>query len=209
MNIIDSLNWRYATKKFDVDKFVSDEKLNLIKEAFSLTPTSYGLQPVKLIVVKNKSIQEELVPYSYNQGQVAQASHLLVICTENTIDEAYIRAYFENEKTVRGTSDEVVDAFRSYLISTFSTKTDVEIKEWATKQAYITLGNLLTVCAVEKIDACPMEGFVPEKYNEILDLKNKGLSAVLALPIGYRAADDVFSGFKKVRKDINHDVINF
>jgi nitroreductase len=209
MNIIDSLNWRYATKKFDVDKFVSDEKLNLIKEAFSLTPTSYGLQPVKLIVVKNKSIQEELVPYSYNQGQVAQASHLLVICIENTIDEAYIRAYFENEKTVRGTSDEVVDAFRSYLISTFSTKTDVEIKEWATKQAYITLGNLLTVCAVEKIDACPMEGFVPEKYNEILDLKNKGLSAVLALPIGYRAADDVFSGFKKVRKDINHDVINF
>ncbi len=209
MNIIDSLNWRYATKKFDVDKFVSDEKLNLIKEAFSLTPTSYGLQPVKLIVVKNKSIQEELVPYSYNQGQVAQASHLLVICTENTIDEAYIRAYFENEKTVRGTSDEVVDAFRSYLISTFSTKTDVEIKEWATKQAYITLGNLLTVCAVEKIDACPMEGFVPEKYNEILDLKNKGLSAVLALPIGYRAADDVFSGFKKVRKDIYHDVINF
>jgi nitroreductase len=132
-----------------------------------------------------------------------------VICTENTIDEAYIRAYFENEKTVRGTSDEVVDAFRSYLISTFSTKTDVEIKEWATKQAYITLGNLLTVCAVEKIDACPMEGFVPEKYNEILDLINKGLYAVLELPIGYRAADDVFSGFKKVRKDINHDVINF
>jgi nitroreductase / dihydropteridine reductase len=208
MNIIDSLNWRYATKKFDTDKVVSNEKLSLLKEAFSLTPTSYGLQPVKLVVISDKSIQKELVPHSYNQAQVAQASQLLIICTENIIDEAYIRAYFENEKTVRGTSDDVVDAFRSYLINTFSSKSESEIKEWATKQAYITLGNLLTVCALEKIDSCPMEGFIPEKYNELLDLKNKGLSAVLVLPIGYRATDDVFSGFKKVRKDISNDIID-
>lgn len=208
MNIIDSLNWRYATKKFDSTKLLSEEKLSILKEAFSLTPTSYGLQPVKLLVIQNKELQKELVPYSYNQEQVAQASHLLVICTENIIDEAYIRAYFENEKTVRGTKDEIVDSFRSYLISTFSSKSERDIQEWATKQAYITLGNLLTVCAVEKIDACPMEGFIPEKYNEILDLKNKGLSAVLALPIGMRAEDDVFSSFKKVRKGIEHNVIS-
>ncbi len=208
MNIIDSLNWRYATKKFDSTKLLSEEKLSILKEAFSLTPTSYGLQPVKLLVIQNKELQKELVPYSYNQEQVAQASHLLVICTENIIDEAYIRAYFENEKTVRGTKDEIVDSFRSYLISTFSSKSERDIQEWATKQAYITLGNLLTVCAVEKIDACPMEGFIPEKYNEILDLKNKGLSAVLALPIGMRAKDDVFSSFKKVRKGIEHNVIS-
>ena len=208
MNIIDSLNWRYATKKFDINKIVSEEKLSLLKKAFSLTPTSYGLQPVKLVVVRDKKIQNELVPHSYNQGQVEQASHLLIICIENIIDEAYIRAYFENEKKIRGTSDEVVNSFRSYLINSFSSKNENEIREWATKQAYITLGNLLTVCALEQIDSCPMEGFIPEKYNELLDLKSKGLSAVLVLPIGYRSNDDVFSGFKKVRKDINYDIIS-
>jgi nitroreductase len=208
MNIIDSLNWRYATKKFDINKIVSEEKLSLLKKAFSLTPTSYGLQPVKLVVVRDKKIQNELVPHSYNQGQVEQASHLLIICIENIIDEAYIRAYFENEKKIRGTSDEVVNSFRSYLINSFSSKNENEIREWATKQAYITLGNLLTVCALEQIDSCPMEGFVPEKYNELLDLKSKGLSAVLVLPIGYRSNDDVFSSFKKVRKDINYDIIS-
>lgn len=208
MNIIDSLNWRYATKKFDINKIVSEEKLSLLKKAFSLTPTSYGLQPVKLVVVRDKKIQNELVPHSYNQGQVEQASHLLIICIENIIDEVYIRAYFENEKKIRGTSDEVVNSFRSYLINSFSSKNENEIREWATKQAYITLGNLLTVCALEQIDSCPMEGFVPEKYNELLDLKSKGLSAVLVLPIGYRSNDDVFSSFKKVRKDINYDIIS-
>ena len=208
MNIIDSLNWRYATKKFDANKQVSDTKLAVIKEAFTLTPTSYGLQPVKLVVINDKELQKELVSYSFNQEQVAQASHVLVICIENTIDEAYIRAYFENEKIIRGTSDELINSFRSYLINNFSGKNENEIKEWATKQAYITLGNLLTVCALEKIDSCPMEGFLPEKYNELLNLKNRGLSAVLVLPIGYRADEDVFSKFKKVRKSIDNNVIS-
>jgi nitroreductase len=207
MNIIDSLNWRYATKKFDADKYVSNDKLAILKEAFTLTPTSYGLQPVKLLVVSNKELQKELVPYSFNQEQVAQASHVLVICIENTIDEAYIRAHFENEKSIRGTSDEVIDSFRSFLIDDFSGKKESEIKEWATKQAYITLGNLLTVCALEKIDSCPMEGFLPEKYNELLNLKTIGLSAVLTLPIGYRAEEDMFSKLKKVRKSVTANVI--
>lgn len=207
MNIIDSLNWRYATKKFDADKYVSNDKLAIIKEAFTLTPTSYGLQPVKLVVVSNKELQKELVAHSFNQEQVAQASHVLVICIENTIDEAYIRAHFENEKSVRGTSDEVIDSFRSFLINDFSGKNESDIKQWATKQAYITLGNLLTVCALEEVDSCPMEGFLPEKYDELLNLKNKGLSSVLALPIGYRADEDMFSKLKKVRKSVETNVI--
>ena len=207
MNIIDSLKWRYATKKFDIKKHVSDDKLAILKEAFTLTATSYGLQPVKLVVVSNKELQKELVPYSFNQEQVAQASHVLIICIENTVDEAYIRAHFENEKSIRGVSDKIIDSFRSFLIADFSSKKETEIKEWATKQAYITLGNLLTVCALEKIDSCPMEGFVPEKYDELLNLKNMGLSSVLVLPIGYRAEEDMFSKFKKVRKSIETNVI--
>ena len=207
MDIIDSLKWRYAAKKFDSTKYVSNEKLAIIKEAFTLTASSYGLQPVKMVVLSDKKLQKELVPHSYNQEQVAQASHVLVICVENTVDEAYIRAHFENEKSIRGTSDDVLDSFRSYLIESFSNKNTTEIKNWATKQAYISLGNLLTVCAIEKIDSCPMEGFLPEKYDELLNLKNKGLSSVLVLPIGYRADDDMFSGFKKVRKPITNNVI--
>jgi len=147
------------------------------------------------------------VPHSYSQEQVAQASHVLVLCVENTVDEAYIRAHFENEKNIRGTADAVLDSFRSYLIESFSSKKAVEIKEWAVKQAYITLGNLLTVCATQQIDSCPMEGFLPEKYDELLNLKNKGLSSVLVLPIGHRAVDDMFSGLKKVRKPIETNVI--
>lgn len=209
MNIIESLKWRYATKKFDVTKIVSDEKLEILKEAFTLTATSYGLQPVKLMVVSNKAIQEQLVSYSFNQQQVAQASHVFIICIENNIDEMFIRNCFENEKTIRGTSDDILDSFRAYLIESFSNKTDIEIKDWATKQAYIILGNLLTVCAVEGIDSCPMEGFTPEKYDDLLDLKSKGLSSVLVLPIGFRAEDDMFSKLKKVRKKMSNSIIDY
>lgn len=209
MNIIESLKWRYATKKFDTTKLVSDEKLAILKEAFTLTATSYGLQPVKMMVISNKTIQEQLVEFSFNQQQVAQASHVLVICKENIINEAFIRECFENEKDIRGTADDVLDGFRSFLIEDFSNKSDEAIKLWATKQAYIVLGNLLTVCAVEKIDACPMEGFLPKKYDELLNLNSMGLSSVLVLPIGYRAADDMFSSFKKVRKSIERNIIDY
>ncbi|MGB0974438.1 MAG: NAD(P)H-dependent oxidoreductase [Flavobacteriaceae bacterium] len=209
MNIIECLKWRYATKKFDATRLVSDDKIAVLKEAFTLTATSYGLQPVKLVVISDKPLQEQLVDYSYNQQQVAQASHLLVICIENTIDESYIRECFENEKAIRGTADAILDGFRSFLINDFSNKSDADIKLWATKQAYITLGNLLTVCAVEHIDACPMEGFIPEKYDDLLELKSKGLSSVLVLPIGYRAEDDMFATLKKVRKSIDKNTIDY
>lgn len=209
MNIIESLKWRYATKKFDATKKISDTKLALLKEAFTLTATSYGLQPVKLMVLSNKAMQKALVPHSYNQEQVAQASHVLIICIENKINEAYIRSYFEDVKNVRGTADEILDPFRTYLIDHFSAKTTEEVKEWAVKQAYIILGNLLTVCAVEQIDACPMEGFIPEKYDELLGLQEKDLSSVLVMPIGYRAEDDMFATFKKVRKSIESNVLDY
>ncbi|MGB1268638.1 MAG: NAD(P)H-dependent oxidoreductase [Flavobacteriaceae bacterium] len=209
MNIIESLKWRYATKKFDITKVVSDDKLAILKEAFTLTATSYGLQPIKMMVISNKEVQNRLVEYSYNQQQIAQASHVLVICREKIIDEAFIRDCFENEKAIRGTSDDILNDFRSYLINDFSSKSEEDIKLWATKQAYIVLGNLLTVCAVEKIDACPMEGFLPEMYDELLNLDSKGLSSVLVLPIGYRAEDDMFSELKKVRKPAENNIIQY
>ncbi len=202
MNIIEKLQWRYATKKFDSKLYISNEKLNILKEAFNLTATSYGLQPIKLVIVKNKALQANLLEYSMNQEQVAQASHVLVFCIETKIDEDYIEAYFSRVKTIRNTPDDISKPFKDYLIEDFKRKTIKNIKDWAINQAYLAMGNLLTVCAIEDIDACPMEGFNPKKYDDLLKLNDKGLQSVLVMPIGYRAKDDMFADFKKVRKTV-------
>ena len=206
--IIEHLEWRYAVKKFDARRLLPEEKIDLLKKAFNLTATSYGLQPLKLVVLSDKKLQKELVPHSYNQPQVEQASHLLVLCIEKNVDGTYISSYFDRVKQVRGTSDEVLDPFKQALLDDFANKESREILEWAKNQAYLAMGNLLTICAVERIDACPMEGFVPSEYDRILELGSKGLTSVLVLPVGYRAEDDMFSGFKKVRRRITDSVID-
>lgn len=201
MNIIESLKWRYATKKFDDKKVITKDKIERIKEAFNLTATSYGMQPVTLLIVKNKSLQKELVKHSFNQQQVGQASHLLVFCISD-INERTIVEYFDRVKNIRNTSDEILDPFKNYLLESFSNKSSEEIQDYCKKQAYLAMGNLLTVCAIEEIDSCPMEGFNPDAYDELLELDAKGLKSVLVMPIGYRAEDDMFSSLKKVRKTI-------
>lgn len=207
MNITDALNWRYAAKKFDTTRVIPDNTIEIIKECFNLTASSYGLQPVKLLIVSNKSTLEALVPISSNQQQVGQASHLCVFCVDTNIDEAYIRSYFENIKSIRNTPDHVLSSFRDSLISSFGSKSSLEKFNWGAKQAYLALGNMLTVCATQEIDACPMEGFDPVAYDKYFKLTDKGLRSVLIMPIGYRSKDDVFASMKKVRKDINDSII--
>jgi len=207
MNIINKLKWRYATKKFDESVSVTPEKLEVLKEAFNLTATSYGLQPVKLLIIKDKALQANLVKHSMNQVQVAQASHVLVFCVETKIDSKYIESYFHRVKKTRDTPDDILNPFKEFLIEDFKDKPKASIKDWAVKQAYLALGNMLTVCAVEDIDACPMEGFSPEAYDKLLDLDKKGLQSVLVMPIGYRAKDDILANLKKVRKEIHESVI--
>ncbi len=206
-NIIESLKWRYAVKKFDPERQLSLDQLQKIKEAFNLTATSYGLQPINLLILKNKGIQEQLLTHSYGQKQVLQASHVLVICIQNRVDAQYISHYFNRVGKIRGTSNEVLDPFEKALITDFSKKDEKEIREWAKNQAYLALGNLLTVCALEKIDSCPMEGFEADAYDRILKLNKRNLTSVLVLPIGHRAADDMFSSFKKVRKELEETII--
>ena len=208
MNSIDNLKWRYAVKKFDHHKILSDHQIIILKQAFNLTATSYGLQPIKLVVVKNKNIQKELVQHSWNQQQISQASHLLVICIDTKLDETDVEKYFERVKEIRNTPDEIINSFKEYLTTTISGKTTEDLLSWGKNQAYLALGNLLTVCANEKIDSCPMEGFIPEKYDEVLGLKEKNISSVLVLPVGYRAEDDIMTHQKKVRKNIDEIVID-
>lgn len=208
MDIIKKLEWRYAVKKFNPDKLLSEEKLVKLKQAFNLTATSYGLQPIKLLVVNNKALQQELVKFSYGQAQVAEASHVFVICIEKQIDKKFIHDYFSRVQQIRNTSDEILDPFKGALVESFSKKEREEVRDWATNQAYLALGTLLTVCALEDIDACPMEGFQPKSYDELLGLDNLKLTSVLVLPVGYRATDDLFATLKKVRRDLDDSIIH-
>ena len=207
MNTIKQLEWRYATKKFDSNKKLSSKKLNVLKEAFNLTATSFGLQTIKMVVVENKDLRAPLVAHSYNQKQVLEASHLLVICIQKDILEQDVINYYKNIKNIRNTPETILKPYREDLIKMMAKMSVAERLHWSTNQAYIALGNLMTVCAIEKIDACPMEGFLPEAYDVALELSEIGLKSVLLLPVGYRDASDIFAGFAKVRKPLNEAVI--
>jgi nitroreductase / dihydropteridine reductase len=209
MESVKALKWRYATKKFNSEKLLNEEKVRLLKKAFNLTATSYGLQPIKLVVVQNKELQQELMRASYNQKQVGSASHLLVICIEKVVGKAFIENYFQYVKDIRNTPDDILHPFRDSLIGDFEKKPVDEVKIWATHQAYLVLGTLLTVCAFEEIDSCPMEGFENSKYDEILELDKHNLQSVLALPVGYRAKDDFFADLKKVRRPLEETIIEY
>jgi len=207
MNIIKSLKWRYATKNFDTHHILSEPKVAILKEAFNLTATSFGLQPIKLVIINNKKIQEQLVAPAYNQSQVKNASHLLVICIDTDITNKDIDAHFDLEKNIRGTSEEIIAPFRKMVKENFASKS-LEKKQYnAITQAYIALGNLMTVCAVEKIDSCPMEGFNHDKFDKILNLAKFNLKSVLLLPVGKRSKDDFMQHLKKVRKPIEKTII--
>ncbi len=208
MNIIKKLKWRYAVKKFDASKIVAPKKIKILLKAFNLTATSYGLQPLKLVVVENKKIQETLFKHAYFQQQIKDASHVLVICIQTQFTNKDIDAYFDLEKVTRGTSEEILEKYRKQLKENFDNKSALEIQQFATNQAYIALGNLMTVCAVENIDACPMEGFDTFKFDDILGLQKHHLHSVLALPVGYRHEDDFMSKLKKVRKPFQEMTLN-
>jgi len=207
MSNIEALQWRYATKKFDTEKVLSEDKIDILKEAFNLTATSYGLQPLKMLVVRNENLQEKLKEASWHQQQLNTASHVLIICIEDKIDKHFIEQYFKRVKHLRETPDEILNPFKNSLVNSFEAKAKEEIGVWAINQAYLTLGTLLTVCATEGIDACPMEGFEPDKYDDLLNLTEYNLKSVLALPVGYRAKDDMFSEFKKVRRPLQEIII--
>lgn len=204
---IEKLQWRYATKRFDSSKKLSEEKLDILKQAFNLTATSFGLQPLKLVVVANQSIKEKLMPFTYNQPQVRDASHVLVLCIEKEIDAGFIVDHFKRVEEARNTPRKILEPFEENLVTAFSEKHASEIRQWMSNQLYLALGTLLTVCAVEEIDSCPMEGFEPEKYDKLLELDNLGLESVIVLPVGYRDESDFFMNLKKVRRGVEELVI--
>lgn len=207
MDLIKALHWRYATKRFDTERIVSEDKILRLKRTFNLTATSYGLQPLRLVVVQDKPLQEKLRAAAFNQQQVSTASHVLVITIEREVGKEFIESYFRSVHHIRKTPKEILNPYTESLVKRFEKASPKEIREWAVNQAYLSLGSLLTACAVEQIDSCPMEGFDPQQFDEILGLKQQNLESILVLPVGYRAPDDKFAEFKKVRRPLEEMVI--
>ena len=205
--LINGLNKRYATKKFDASKKISDQDLNAILEALRLTPTSFGLQLMKVVVVENEEKRNELFAQSFQQEQVVTASHLLVLCREDIVDQAHLDTYITRVANTREQKEEDLEGFKNMLKQYVLSMSNQEQCLWMDKQVYIALGNMLTVCALLEIDACPMEGFVADAYNKILNLSEKGLHATLVVPIGYRSHEDTNALAKKVRRSTNEFVV--
>ncbi|WP_396192041.1 NAD(P)H-dependent oxidoreductase [Flavobacterium sp.] len=199
-NFIQDANWRYATKKFDATKKVSNEDLDTLKEAIRLSSSSYGLQPYKVIFVENPALRAQLQPVSWGQTQIVDASHLIVFANITNIGETEIDAYFKNLTETRNIPMEALQGYADFMKSKITSLSEEARNIWTSKQTYLALGNLLNAAAELKIDVTPMEGFEPEQYNEILGLKKLGLNASLVAPIGYRHEEDATQHYVKVRK---------
>lgn len=197
--LLRQLNWRYATKKFDASRTISPEDWQTLEQALILTPSSYGLQPWKFVVVTDPAIRQELVGHSWRQSQVADASHLVVLAIKKDLGEPEIDRHLIRVSEVRGIALESLAGFRKLLIGSLVPPKGFEINEWATRQAYIALGSFMTAAAMLGIDTCPMEGINPAKYDELLGLTELGYATVVACPAGYRADDDKYAAIPKVR----------
>ena len=198
--IIEDLNWRYAVKKYDASKKLNDEQLSIIKESLRLVPTSYGLQPLKYLIIEDPVIRGKLKVASYGQSQVTEASHLIVLCSFLDIQDEYVDSYMEKIIQIRDADSDSTAKFGAHIKQTVSKLSPKEKEEWNSKQAYIALGQLMHTCASLRIDATPMEGFDPSAYNDILGLESKNLKATILCTIGYRSEEDVAQYRKKVRR---------
>lgn len=198
--LLTQLNWRYATKQFDPQRKISAADWTTLEDALVLTASSFGLQPWKFIVVNDPATREKLLPFSWGQRQIVDASHLVVFAVKSDVGEAEIDALLARTVALRGGSVEALAAYRGMMVGSLVQGRDAAArKAWATRQVYIALGNFLASAALLGIDACPMEGIDSAKYDEVLGLPAQGLNAVVVATAGYRAATDKYASLAKVR----------
>lgn len=200
MNFIDSLNWRYATKRMIRDKIVPQEKIDNIVEAIRLSATSYGLQPFNLIVVKDKEMLQQIQPLAYNQPQIGEASVLIVFATWDKITQEKIDNFFNLISSERGVPVEALAGYKAMVEGSMLPMDETTASAWMARQAYIGLGTGLAAAAIEEVDTCPMEGFSTTALDEYLGLPAKGLKSVVVMAVGYRDEEnDPTAKMKKVR----------
>ena len=210
MSIIHSLEWRYATKKFDPNRKVSNQDISTLKRAIQLAPSSYGFQLYKVIIVKDQATKEGLVKHSYYQSQVRDCSHLFVFCSYKTVKPEHVDEFIDLMKEARthdkeGMKQKLKSTAKMKAYSVIA-KTDLgsrdpkDAEEWMKRQCYIALGNLMATCAEMRIDSCPFEGFKSKEYDRILGLTDRNLTSAVLCPVGYRSPDDDHQHRTKVRK---------
>ena len=198
--LLDALQWRYATKVFDAAKKIPADVWQTLERALVLTPSSYGLQPYKFLVINDPARRAELLPHSWNQKQVVDASHFVVFTARTKVTDADVNKLIQLTSNVRKIPAESLNFYRDMMLGdVVNGPRGKTAYEWAARQAYIALGNLMTCAAVLGVDACPMEGLNPAEYDRVLGLNGSGYATVVACALGYRAASDKYANLPKVR----------
>jgi nitroreductase len=199
-SLVSALNWRYATKQFDPAKRIPTDLWAALEESLVLTPSSFGLQPWRFIVVTDSAVKQSLVGASWKQSQPADCSHHVVFAAKDTVTEADVDHFLQRQVEVRGGEIESLAGYRKVIVGFAANGArDGWLKEWAIRQAYIAIGSFMTAAAVLGVDTCPMEGIAADQYDRILGLAGTGYSTVVACAAGYRAATDKYASAAKVR----------
>ncbi|BDC99976.1 NAD(P)H-dependent oxidoreductase [Persicobacter psychrovividus] len=207
MDILDQLQWRYATKKFDSARKLEESQLRRILEGVRWSASSLGLQAWKIVVVETESLREEIKTHSWNQSQVTDASHLLILCRQEEVEATDVEEMVDLMANTRSVSTDSLTGYANMIHGYLKGLSAEQQAVWLDHQVYLALGNLLTVCAAEGVDACPIEGFAPAEIDRILDLPAEGLRSTVMCPIGFRDESDELAQQAKVRKPLSTIII--
>ncbi len=203
-SLLNALGWRYAVKAFDPIAKIPADVWNVLEQSLVLTPSSYGLQPWKFLVVTDPAVRAKLEPHAWNQKQVTQCSHFVVFLVKRGVNETDVDRWIARMSEVQGVPVEKLKGYKDFMMGDFVNgprKTVVD--EWSARQVYIALGNFMTSAAALGVDTCPMEGIVPSKFDEVLGLTGSGYATVVACAAGYRSAQDKYASSPKVRNPPN------
>ena len=207
--LLDALHWRYATKVFDPAKSISEADWRALEASLVLTPSSYGLQPYKFLVVKDPALRAQLRPLSWGQGQITDASHMVVFLARNSMTESYVDQYIDRVADVRGVAVGDLAGYRDMMVGNLvENKVGLNIPEWTARQAYLAFGQLMQTAALMGIDACPIEGLDPKAYDQILGLEGGDYRTVAVCALGYRREEDKYATLPKVRQSAENLVIH-
>ena len=206
--LIERLHWRYAVKKFDPARKIPAATWAALEEVLRLSPSSYGLQPWRFVVVNDPALRQTLRAASWNQSQITDASHMVVFAARKGLGVQDVERFVDSIAQQRGVTREALAGYANAMLGFVSKPpAHVHLDTWSSRQTYIALGFFLEACALLGVDACPMEGIEPAKYDEILGLAKDGYASLCVATAGYRAADDKSAGLKKVRHPLGEVVV--
>lgn len=207
--ILNQLNWRYATKKFNADKKLSQETIDNLLNFVNLSASSYGLQPYRVLNIESSEMRAKLAAPSYNQSQITEASHLIVFAAVTNLDDEFVDRFINLTAKTRNIPAESMNEYAGAIKASIQHRDLAARISWSARQAYIAMGTLLQSAAMLHVDACPMEGFSAELYDTVLGLKEHNLTALAVVTLGHRSEDDSFQHYAKVRIPLNEMVIKF